>query len=180
MNRRLLITLHLYTSAFFAPFIVLVALSGGLYLIGIKGEVVKESIFVSEQDPLDINSSQLQVDVESLLAEAGVVDFSFEYVKVSGNTLYTRPTSHPHYVIDQGAQGVEVSYAVPSLQKRMIELHMGHGPGLFKTAQKVFALGLLFIVLSGLWLGLSAKNLQRSTLLTSAAGTVVFALLVLI
>ena len=36
MARALLIKLHLYCSAFFAAAIVLVAVSGGRYLIGIK------------------------------------------------------------------------------------------------------------------------------------------------
>ena len=39
MARALLIKLHLYCSAFFAAAIVLVAVSGGLYLIGIKGTI---------------------------------------------------------------------------------------------------------------------------------------------
>jgi hypothetical protein len=59
----------------------------------------------------------------------------------------------------------------------MIELHKGHGPGAFKTFQKIFALGLIFIMLSGLWLGISAARLRKSTLLTAAAGTVAFVIL---
>ena len=39
MARALLIKLHLYCSAFFAAAIVLVAVSGGRYLIGIKGTI---------------------------------------------------------------------------------------------------------------------------------------------
>ena len=39
MARALLIKLHLYFSAFIAAAIVLVAVSGGRYLIGIKGTI---------------------------------------------------------------------------------------------------------------------------------------------
>jgi hypothetical protein len=60
----------------------------------------------------------------------------------------------------------------------MIELHKGHGPSAFKTFQKAFAVGLIFIILSGLWLGISASRLRQSTLLTAISGAVVFALLV--
>ena len=42
MDRKLLITLHLYLSAFFAPAVILVAVSGGLYLLGVKGNVAME------------------------------------------------------------------------------------------------------------------------------------------
>ena len=44
MARILLIKLHLYFSAFFSAAIVLVALSGGLYLIGIKRSVDQQLV----------------------------------------------------------------------------------------------------------------------------------------
>ena len=180
MDRKLFITIHMYLSAFFAPAVLLVAISGGLYLIGIKGEVEQTSVFRGEYGAIDTKAPSLKGDVSALLAKAGVDEsFSFEYVKVKGDTLYTRPTSTEHYVIKLGGDEVEVLHARPSLQKRMIELHMGHGPGAFKTFQKVFALGLIFIMISGLWLGLSAARLRRSTSVTVVAGTVVFALLLI-
>ena len=179
MDRKLLITIHMYLSAFFAPAVLLVAISGGLYLIGIKGEVAQETIYRGEPGIIDTRSTSLERDVTALLSEAGVEGFSFEYVKVKGNTLYTRPTSSQHYIVNLNSDVVEVVHATPSLQKRMIELHMGHGPTAFKTFQKAFALGLIFIIVSGLWLGLAADRLRRSTSLTVAAGTLVFALLLI-
>lgn len=179
MNRKLFITIHMYLSAFFAPAVLLVAISGGLYLLGVKGEVEQESIFSSDEITLDTKSSSLKTEVSDLLASAGVQGYSFEYVKVKGSTLYTRPTSADHFVITLHDDGVEVVQASPSLQSRMIELHKGHGPGLFKTFQKIFALGLVLIILSGLWLGISAARLRKTTLLTAGAGTLIFILLLL-
>ena len=177
MDRKLLITIHMYLAAFFAPAVLLVAISGGLYLAGVKGNVEQETIYSSSDTTIDSNSASLHSDVAALLADAGVESFSYEYVKVSGATLYTRPTSSDHYIIKLTESGVEVIHARPSLQSRMIELHKGHGPSAFKTFQKIFAGGLLIIILSGLWLGISAARLRRSTLLTATAGAVVFALL---
>lgn len=177
MNRKLLITVHMYLAAFFAPAVLLVAISGGLYLVGVKGEVEQESIYHSSDVTIDQSSASLQTDVAALLATAGVSSYSFEYVKVSGASLYTRPTSADHYIVKLESNGVEVFLARPSLQRRMVELHKGHGPTAFKTFQKAFAIGLVFIILSGLWLGISAARLRRSTLLTATAGTLVFALL---
>ena len=177
MDRKLLITIHMYLSAFFAPAVLLVAISGGLYLIGIKGEVREESVYSSDTVSIDSSSSTLHEDVAKLLTTAGVQDFSFEYVKVKGATLYTRPTSTEHYIIHLQSPGVELVHAQPSLQKRMIELHMGHGPTAFKTFQQAFALGLIFVIVSGVWLGLSAAHLRRSTLMTISAGTALFVLL---
>ena len=176
MNRKLFITIHMYLSAFFAPAVLLVAISGGLYLLGIKGQVEQETIYSSDTT-IDVASSSLDADVTALLAKAGAGSYSYEYVKVNGSKLYTRPTSSDHYIIQTSKEGVDVIYARPSLQSRMIELHKGHGPSAFKTFQKIFALGLIFIMLSGLWLGISAARLRKSTLLTAAAGTVAFVIL---
>ena len=178
MNRKLFITIHMYLSAFFAPAVLLVAISGGLYLLGVKGQVEQETIYSSDT-AIDVKSSSLDADVSALLAAAGAGSYSYEYVKVSGSKLYTRPTSSDHYIIQPSEDGVDVIHARPSLQSRMIELHKGHGPGAFKTFQKIFALGLIFIMLSGLWLGISAARLRKSTLLTAAAGTVAFVILLL-
>ena len=177
MDRKLLITIHMYLAAFFAPAVLLVAISGGLYLAGVKGTVGQEAIYSSSDVTIDRKSASLHADVAALLADAGVESYSYEYVKVSGANLYTRPTSSDHYIIKLNESAVEVIHARPSLQSRMIELHKGHGPSAFKTFQKAFAVGLLFIMLSGLWLGISAARLRRSTLLTATAGAVVFALL---
>ena len=177
MDRKILITIHMYLAAFFAPAVLLVATSGGLYLAGVKGKVEQETIYSSSNATIDSNSTSLHADVAALLADAGVESYSYEYVKVSGESLYTRPTSSDHYIIKLNEGGVEVIHARPSLQSRMIELHKGHGPSAFKTFQKVFAVGLIFIMLSGLWLGISAARLRRTTLLTATAGAVVFSVL---
>ena len=177
MDRKLLITIHMYLAAFFAPAVLLVAISGGLYLAGVKGKVEQETIYSSSNSTIDSKSASLHADVAALLVDAGEESYSFEYVKVSGLNLTTRPTSSDHYIIKSYEGGVEVIHARPSLQSRMIELHKGHGPSAFKTFQKAFALGLVFIILSGLWLGISASRLRRPTLLTATAGVVVFAVL---
>jgi hypothetical protein len=177
MSRKLFIQIHMYLAAFFTPAVLLVAISGGLYLLGVKGSVEQETIYSSSDISIDNTSDSLKDDVVELLASAGVKSYSFEYVKVKGATLYTRPTSSDHYIIKSTAGGVEVVHARPSLQSRMIELHKGHGPTAFKTFQKAFAIGLIFIMLSGLWLGISATRLRRSTLMTATAGAVIFAVL---
>ncbi len=183
MSRALFITIHMYLSAFFAVFVLLVAISGGLYLLGYKGSVEKQPVYSSESDPglTDLLSqpTSLSVAVADLLEQAGVEDFSFEYVKVKGSTLYTRPTSRTHYVIELD-DGVQVSKATPSLQAAMMELHMGHGPLAFKNFQKFFAVGMIFIMASGIWLGLSSERLRPRTLAAAGGGALAFFVVLLI
>ncbi len=178
MARALLIKLHLYFSAFFAAAIVLVAVSGGLYLIGIKGSV--EQTMVGSLDSGEaLLADPSHAAVDAALAGVGVADFDFDYVKQSGSRLTTRPTTRPFYTLDIEGEEVTVQYNTPSLQKRMIELHMGHGPSAYKTYQQFFAAGMLFVMLSGLWLGLSSDRLRTTTLITSGSGLLLFVLLVL-
>ena len=179
MQRSLLIKLHLYVAAFLAPAFLFVAISGGLYLIGIKGSVEKTEVKLPPLATLDPSSSTLHEDVQNLLAESGL-SHDFEYVKVKGNTLVTRPTSREYYQFDIKADGLVASYNEPSLQKSLIELHKGHGPGVFKTFQKMLSVGLLFVVLSGFWLGVSSLGLRRNTLVVTGLGTVLFALLIVL
>ena len=179
MNRKLLITIHMYLAAFFTPAVLLVAISGGLYLVGVKGNVEQETIFSSSDITINSKSASLHADVAALLSSAGVKSYSFEYAKIRGTDLYTRPTSSDYYIIRKNNGGVDVIFARPNLQSRLMELHKGHGPSAFKTFQKVFAVALTFIICSGLWLGISNVRLRRSALLTATAGAFVFALLLI-
>ena len=173
MARALLIKLHLYCSAFFAAAIILVAVSGGLYLIGIKG-TVKQTPVGTLSTGQQLSQDPSGENVQAALASLGVSHFEFEYVKQKGSQLITRPTTRPFYTLDISGDEVVVQYNEPSLQKRMIELHMGHGPTAYKTYQKVFAAGMLFIILTGLWLGLSSARLRFSTAVISGAGVILF------
>jgi hypothetical protein len=77
-------------------------------------------------------------------------------------------------------EGLVVSFNEPSIQSKLIELHKGHGPEIFKTFQKVIAVGLMFVVLSGFWLGVSALGLRRNTLIVTGSGALIFSLLALL
>lgn len=177
MNRRVLISIHLHIAAFFAAAVILMALSGGLYLLGIKGEV--EEVALGSVDGGErLLAAPDRPGVAAILTRVGVEDYDFEYVKVSGMRLYTRPTSRTHYLLEVAGDTIAISRREPDLQARMIELHKGHGPTLFRTFQKVLALGLLVMLLSGVWLGLAAERLRGRTLATALGGLLVFSVLV--
>jgi RNase P/RNase MRP subunit p29 len=176
MKRSLLIKLHLYAAALLAPAFLFLAVSGGLYLVGIKGSVEQTVVIFSGQLVLDPSSQSLDEDVRKVLSAAGI-SHDFEYVKVKGDTLVTRPTSRNFYKFDEKPEGLVITYNEPSLQAKLIELHKGHGPEIFKTFQKLVAIGLLFVVLSGFWLGVSSLGLRRNTLIVTGFGAVLFGLL---
>ena len=171
-----MIKVHLVASAFFAPMILLVAISGGLYLLGMKGQYTVTEVDLRAGVSLSLDSKTLEDDVRRLLVDEGI-DHRFEYLKIEGTTLTTRPTSRVNYIlqVDDGTV-VELTRNEPNLQKSLIELHKGHGPIIFKNFQKFMAAGLLFILVSGVALGFISSRLRVLTVIVSVAGLIVFTL----
>lgn len=179
MSRALFIQIHLYLSAFFSVAVILVATSGGLYLLGVKGDTETTRIAVLPNAAMQL-AEPSKVNVLSVLEQAGVSGFAFDYVKDRGSVLQTRPTSRPYYQLRTVGDAVEVDYVVPSFQKSMMELHMGHGPSSYRIYQQIFAAGMLFIIVSGLWLGLSSPRLRKPTAIAAGSGLALFAVLALL
>ena len=168
--------LHLCVAAFLAPVVVLMATSGGLYLLGVKGKVKEIPVPLAPGASLGLAASDLKAAVRQLLTDAGITH-RFEYLKHEDSTLTTRPTSRVYYVVHVGQDGVRVTRNEPDVQKRLIELHKGHGPTAFKTLQKIMAIGLLGIVSTGFWLGLSTIGLRARMIAISGAGLLFFVIL---
>lgn len=176
MKRATLIKIHLYLSAVFAPFIFLMSITGTSYLLGYKGDVTKEVIqtVVTEQSSLT---------EEYVREELKKIDpnYSFEYLKGAGKSVFTRPTTRTYYELNIVETGVQITKVKPNFLRAIIEVHKGHGPGLLKTVEKVFGVALLLILISGMWLALTVKRDKSITLiLTTIGGTVLFGLFLIL
>lgn len=176
--RKKILSLHLLLASFMAPAFILVAISGGLYLVGIKGSVIEADVAVSNQLSLDLNSPQLEQDVRSLIRDLDLKT-NFEYLKIRGSTLTTRPTSRDYLQLKMTDDGLQIKHISPDLQSSLMELHKGHGPVLFKTYQKLVAVSLIFVMLSGLWMGLSNRMMRKKTLTAAMLGLATFVILAL-
>jgi len=177
--RKTLINLHLLFAGFLAPAFLLMAVSGGLYLIGNKGDFKAAPVSLPAQATLDFNSPNIDAEVKALLSSAGI-DHEFGYVKSRGaNKIHLRPTNRTYLEFVQTPQGLTASRVTPDFQGSMIELHKGHGPKLFKTYQKLVAIGLIGVVFGGVLVGLLARAYRRKTLAALAVGTLLFLILAL-
>ncbi len=177
--RQFLVTVHLLFAGFMTPAFLLLAVSGGLYLLGNKGQVTTQVINLPASASLDFKSKTLNSDVQALLTGVGI-EHRFEYVKKRSDTkLHLRPTSRRYIEINQTKNGLTASYKTPNLQKSMIELHKGHGPKLFKLYQKFVALALLFVIIGGVFVGLLARPYRRKTVASIILGSTVFLILAL-
>lgn len=178
MKRTTLVNIHLSLSSFFLPFLLMMPLTGVLYLAGQKGEVVKELVYtINEKMPSDT------VEQENFLKEQFSrfdKDYQYEYIKSSGTSHIMRPTTRTFYTIIETEEGLEFYKSTPNLLSKLIELHKGHGPGIFKVLEVFFGFSLLLIVISGLFLTLTVKTYRTKGLISLALGILVFGAALLI
>lgn len=174
--RRTLIQIHLIFAAIMAPAFLFVALSGGMYLIGVEANVDKTAIALPSDTRLDFKSASLEADVRALLQQQNI-DYDFEYIRNRGKVIQLRPTSRRHIEITQTDAAPIATWNSPNLPFALIELHKGHGPSAFKTYQKFVAATLMIVVLGGLIVGLLAPALRRRTIVATLVGTGLFVFL---
>jgi len=172
-TRRLFVLAHLWFAGFLAPAFLLVAVSGGLYLMGNSGNFESEPVSLPSGAALNFESPTLEADVRALL-DTSDIDQPFEYIRNRGTVIQLRPTSRTHLEFRQTPDGLTATRKVPDLQGRLMELHKGHGPTLFKLYQKLVAIGLILVVFGGLLVGFLAPAYRRQTSIALAFGTIIF------
>lgn len=176
MQRKILVNLHLLFASLFAPLIILMSLSGGLYLFGYKGSYDKEFVVFVPQVQLDKNSKTLDQEARALF-EQYQIEVDFEYLKAKSSGFYTRPTHRQYYQLNHFDGGTGIVRVQPDFIGSIVELHKGHGPWAFKWFEKILALVLIMVLLSGIWLGLKRKDLRIKTLAAFGAGSLLLVLL---
>lgn len=170
--RRLLIWLHLAFASFTLPFLLLVAVTGALYVNGSKGSVSSAAIELPSGTSLDMKSDSLKADVKTLLKAQGV-DVRVQKLKISGNTIITRPSSEPYAELKVSSTGVEGKLQTPDLHRKLVELHKGHGPKAFKLYQTLAAITLIFVSLGGVLIGLLMPAYRNYTIGLTTLGTII-------
>ena len=171
--RKYLILAHLWLAGLMAPAFALHAISGGLYLMNIKGEASTERVALPAGAALDFESATLEADVRALLKTANLTH-DFEYIRNRGSVIQLRPPSRTYLEFKQSPQGLSAARVKPDTVRSMMELHKGHGPQIFKSYQKLVALLLLAVVLGGILVGLMSKAYRRQTTIAVVVGIAVF------
>ena len=77
--RRKIMLLHLIIASIITPAVLLVSISGGLYLTGYKGNVSSVEMALPSGTALDFKSNDLEADIRSLITNSGI-DHDFEYL----------------------------------------------------------------------------------------------------
>ncbi len=174
-SRQLMIQIHLILAALFMPLLLMMPLTGSLYILGSQGDQVKTEAFkIQETAPSD--EKEREQFFRDQFSKQGI-DFDFQYIRATKTDFVFRPTSRLHYVATiDGDQGMTVFKIEPNLLKRMIEVHKGHGPLAMRWFEALFGLALILTTLSGLWLAWTVKKYRVITLTSFSVGVVIIAL----
>lgn len=172
MTRKFLVQAHIVLAGIFAPLLILIPLSGGLYLLGIKGDM-KQTLSFQIEESLPENEKELRAFFEDQFSKNNIL-FTFEKIKISGNSYIFRPSNHTHYMAVKKDEGFDVFLMEPSLVKSLVEVHKGHGPSKLKTLQTFFGVGLLLLTVSGFILALTVSPYRRVIGISTVIGCLLF------
>lgn len=168
-----MIYLHLVLAALFMPLMLMMPFTGAAYLFGFQGEQTKTEAFrVTAQVPDDEAAREEFFRAE--FAKQGV-DFDFEYIRATATDFIFRPATRVHYTASKKEGELVFTKVEPTLLKRMIELHKGHGPRIMRLFEAIFGIALLLVTLSGLWLAWTVKPYRKATLISFAVGVLALA-----
>lgn len=172
-TRKKIIYVHLILTAFFLPFLLLMPTTGALYIWGFQGDQTKQEVFrITEPVPED---AKAQEDFFRRHLEQQGFKADFEYIRSNKTDFTLRPTSRDHFVASRDGEELVVYQMKPTLLRRLIELHKGHGPTFMRTFQSIFGVFLVMITFTGLWLAVTVPAYRKPTLLAFAGGALVIA-----
>lgn len=176
--RRWMILGHLFAASFMAPAFGLVAITGGLHMVGGGEKLNTQPLPLPRGATLDFDSQTLDADLRALFGQANI-DLDFGYIKARGaSKIQTRPTSRPYVEVSQTPNGLKATMNKPNFQKAMMEIHKGHGPKILRSYHKLAALLLCLVIFSGILTGLLAKAYRRKTLAMLISGSALYVALI--
>lgn len=172
ISRKLIINIHLVLASLFMPLMLMMPLTGALYILGFQGDQTKTEVFrISE--PVPSEEKEMETFFREQLSKNGI-DHDFEYVRTTKTDFILRPTTRVHYIASLADdKQLVVSRIEPTLLKRMIELHKGHGPRAMRWFEVAFGMALILTTISGLWLAFTVKAYRIITLSAFSVGVAI-------
>lgn len=177
MKRPFILNIHLILSAVFIPLLLIIPLSGSLYLLGLKGDQQKTEV-LSVEATLPSDMKGKEDALRKILAD-NKIDYNFEYIKETPSELILRPTSRDYYTAVAKEGKITLFAVKPSFTAKLMELHKGHGPRMMKYFEAAFGISMILVLLSGLWLALTIPKYRKITLISGAIGIVLLGALLI-
>jgi len=173
-SRSWMVQIHLIVASLFLPLMLLMPLSGALYLMDQKGDQTKEEAFVVDGIPPK-DKTEMEAFFRGQFLKNNL-DFSFEYIKTTDTEYIFRPTSRVYYMAATSNGSLTMYKVNPSILKRMMEIHKGHGPQFVRWLEMAFGVALLLVAFSGVWIGIVTPVYRRAMIVSFLVGAVILAL----
>ncbi|WP_058817740.1 PepSY domain-containing protein [Sphingopyxis sp. H050] len=176
---RLLVRWHMLVAAFLFPGIVLFLITGALYTWGSKGDYVSQDYRIALSAPLINDKEALQAVAARALAERGIaVPTGQPSVREVGDSFqFEWSGSNRDVSLVPGTDSASAKLTVKDTgwHRYFVQLHKAKGGTAFKVYAAIVALGLFFLVTSGLIVALRVPNMRRGAIVGSVVGLGAFA-----
>lgn len=175
---RLLVRWHMLVAAFLFPAILLFLLTGALYTWGVKGDYVSRDYQIALTAPLTDDQDALQAITAKALAERGIaVPTGQPSVRKTGDSVqfdWSGSNRDVSLVPGDDATSAKLTVKDTDWHRYFVQLHKAKGGTAFKVYAAVVALGLFFLVTSGLIVALRVPNMRRGAIAGSVVGLIAF------
>lgn len=168
-----MIYIHLVIAALFLPLLLLMPMTGSLYLWGFSGDQEKIEAFTITETAPEGKTEQEQFFRDQFKKQN--INFDFEYIKSTKTDYIFRPATRNHYMATKTDAGLVFYEMKPTLLKRLVELHKGHGPLMMRWFESLFGICLVLVTLSGLWLAVTVPAYRKATIISFCVGMAVIA-----
>lgn len=178
MTHATLIRWHMLTAAFLFPGILLFLATGALYTWGIKGDYAPTEYDVRLAAPLVKDKAVLQDVAAAELARLNIARPTGEAsVKSIGPSFQLEWTGTRRDVLldpTDDALTAKLTVKDTGWHRWLVQMHKAKGGIAFKIYAVFVALGLLFLVVSGLLMAWRVRAMKRSAVMASVAGVLAF------
>lgn len=178
MERKSIMTLHMYLAAFIMPVAFMFLVTGALYTWGIKGSYESESFLVELKEPITQTNEAVLAYITQTLQEKGYSEPSGTpgfrkndngiSVNWSGSNrdLSFSPTQDPLIV------KFDINHT--TWYRRLVQLHKAKGGTAFKVYAAILSVSLFMLLFSGYMMALQMPKFKKQTLIITAVGIVFF------
>ncbi len=176
---RLLVRWHMLVAAFLFPAILMFLVTGALYTWGSKGDYIVSDYEVALAAPLTDDPAALKQIAQKALGERDLaVPTGGSSVKKAGDAIQFEWTGANRDIVLE-AQGsattAKLTVRETGWHRFFVQLHKAKGGTPFKVYAAIVALGLFFLVTSGLLVAMRVPNMRRGAIGASIAGVIAFA-----
>lgn len=174
MKRMQWMKAHALFAAFILPVAMMFVVTGALYTWGIKGSSTDETYEVALSKPIQRDIGELTNLAQLELHKLGASPPEGQpHLKVYGGHYLLEWTGSSKDVILEPTQNeliAKLTVKNASWYRSLVQLHKAKGGMAFKVYAAAFAMGIIFLLVSGFIMAWQTPSLKKMTLITALAG----------